>query len=486
MTAVGGDDAHVLDRPEAGGRAIRGGVLRGGGFVAGALLAAISAPLLVRSLGVVDFGRYTTVVSLLAIVGGLTEGGVAAVGTREYAVLEGPARDRLMRSLIGMRLALTLVGCAAAILFAIVAGYGTELVAGTMVASAALLVGVLQSTYAIPLHATLVVGRVVVAELARQALTVAIYGILVLAGAGLVSFLAAPIGPLLGLLAVTFVLVRGQTPYRPSFDLAHWRELLRDTLPVALATAAQTLYFRSVIIIMSLVATGTETGLFSTSYRVIEVLSGIPAVLVATTFPILARAARSDLDRLRYALGRVVEVALIGGVWSALALIVGAEWVLDVIGGDEADAAKTTLQLQAVTLVQAFLGSAVVFGLLSLRRHAALVWASGIALLVIVAATFALVPPLGEEGAAIATLLGETVLGILLVAALVRSGVGLPLPLAVLGKVALAAGAGGGLIALTGLDGVPGVVVFSAVYWALLAALRAIPGELVGALRRRR
>jgi len=63
------DPVDVLDTPSAGGKVIRGGVLRGGGYVAGLALAVVGAALMTRHLGVVDWGRYVTVLSLVSIVG---------------------------------------------------------------------------------------------------------------------------------------------------------------------------------------------------------------------------------------------------------------------------------------------------------------------------------------------------------------------------------------------------------------------------------
>jgi O-antigen/teichoic acid export membrane protein len=479
-TAVG----HVLDEPEAGGKAIRGAALRGGGFIAAALLSAISAPLLVRHLGVVDFGRYTTVVSLIAIVGGLTEGGLGAIGTREYAVLEGAARDRLMRNLLGMRIVLTAIGGLGAVLFAQLAGYGPELVAGTAVAAVALLITVVQGTYAVPQYATLVLGRQVAAELARQAFLVALIALLVLLGASIVPFLAAQIPPVIALLVATVIMIRGQMPLVPQFDVRYWRGLLRDTLPVAASSAIQTIYFRSVIIIMSLIATGTETGLFSTSYRVMEVLSGFPGLLIGTAFPILARAATGDRDRLAHGFGRLVDVAAIGGVWMVASTIIGAEVIMAAIGGAEAEPAVPVLRLQAITLMEAFYGAALGFALLSMRLHAQLMWSNGAALVVIVSGAFLLVPPYGAVGAAIATLAGEAVQGVMYTIFVLRSPHRLRLPVSVPAKVLVAALAGVAVAFLPVPDLVR-VVLFSAVYFGVLGALGALPRELLDALRRR-
>src|SRR6476660_9396391 len=105
----------LLDSPEAGAAAIRGGALRLAGYGGGVLFALASIPLLVRHLGVVDFGRYTLCVSIIAMVQGLTEGGLQAIGVREYSVLSAADRDLMMRRLLALRVLATLTGIALAL-----------------------------------------------------------------------------------------------------------------------------------------------------------------------------------------------------------------------------------------------------------------------------------------------------------------------------------------------------------------------------------
>ncbi len=479
------EPTHELDEPSAGARAIRGAAVRGGGFVAGSLLAALSAPLIFRALGVVGFGRYTTVISLIAVVAGVTEGGVTAVGVREYAVLDGPARARLMRNLLGMRIALTMIGCLVSVVFAVVAGYDSELVLGTAVGSALLFVGTLQVTYAVPLFATLVIGRQVIIDVVRQAVTVALIALLVLVGAGIVPFIAAQVPPALGALVFTVFMIRGRMPLVPAFDLAYWRRLLRDTFPVAAATAVHTIYFRSVIIVMSLVAPAVQTGLFATSYRVIEVVSGLPALVIGTVFPILARAASSDRDRLAYGFGRLFEVALIGGIWMTGVVALGAHLAVLAIGGSQAAPAAQVLRLQSITLLQAFTGSAIVFALLSLRRHRAMMLASIAALAVTVVSALVLAPLSGATGGALSAVLGELVLGVALLVPLLRGDSGVRLPLAAIPKIVLAAVLAGAAALIPGVPDLAAVTMFTVVYFGILARLGALPHEISHAFTER-
>ena len=91
---------------------IRGGALRGAGYAAGILLGAGTSVLLLRHLGVEDFGRYGVVVALVGIVSAVTDAGLTAVGSRELAILPPSQRPALMRNLVGLRIALTLAGVA--------------------------------------------------------------------------------------------------------------------------------------------------------------------------------------------------------------------------------------------------------------------------------------------------------------------------------------------------------------------------------------
>src|SRR5947207_10374471 len=130
---TGALDRDVLQSPEAGVLVVRGGAIRGVGYAIGIGLAAVASVFLLRYLGVADFGRYMTVVSLIAIVGGVTDAGLTAVGARDLARSpRGEPRQRLMANLVALRLVVTPLGVLAAVVVAFAAGYESTLVIGTL------------------------------------------------------------------------------------------------------------------------------------------------------------------------------------------------------------------------------------------------------------------------------------------------------------------------------------------------------------------
>lgn len=466
--------------------AIRGGILRVSGYVLGLLLSAISSILLLRYLGVVDFGRFTSVIALTAIMAGLTDAGLTVVGQRVFVVQATDAERRvLLGDLMGLRVSLTPVAILLATLFAWVAGYPSAAVVGTAVAGAGVIFINIAAALTVPLSAALRLGAVTAIDVARQIAIVVGIVILVPLGAALGWFFAVYlIAGATGAL-VAFALVDAGDRVRPTLHRGRALTLLREAAPIAAGLVVNVVYVRALIIAMTLLSTGFETGLFAASYRVIEVFIGVPAVMAGAAFPILAHAGERDEQRLAYALGRLVEASLLVSMALVLALVFAAEPVIAVLGGSEYKEAVPVLQIQSVSLLGAFLTQVWILGLVAIRRSSALIVMNVVALLCVIVAGALLIPPLDAQGAAIAALVGETVLALTAGILLVRARRDL---LPDLGRIAriLAAGAlGAGAGWLIGGPPVLAAVVAVGVFVAAAFALRAVPMELIHALLKR-
>lgn len=477
---------HVLDLPTAGGRVIRGSVFRVGAYLAGVLLGVLGAALMTRHLGVSDFGRYITVFSVISITAGLSDAGLLNIGVREYSLREGAGRERLVRNLLGIRLVVTGIGTALAVGFSAVAGYTSQMVFGTFLLGLALVVTTIQQTLGVPLSSELRLGWLSVVDLVRQLATLVGIAALVLAGAGLLPFFAIQIPVAVAVLVLTALLVRGIGSLRPSFSRAEWGRLRHAVLPYATANAVGVVYGFLAIILLSLVSTAEETGYFGAAFRVYLVLAGIPALLVASAFPILARAARDDHARLAYAGQRLWEISLIIGSGLALATAVGAPFAIHVIAGSGFGPSIDVLRVQAVTLLPAFVFGVWGFALLALGRYRGILIANAAALLTSAVVTLALAPTFGAFGAAFATLGGDTCLALGYGLVLMRRSPEFRVSLDLVPRVALACGVGACALLIPGISNVVTLVVASAAYVAVLVALGAIPSEVREALVWRR
>jgi len=473
----------LLDTHEAGPAALRGSVLRTGSYVLGILLSLISARVLIIHLGISDFGRYTAVLALITIVSGFTEAGLNNIVMREFATLSGDPRRQMMASAIGMRFVLTSVGVALAVAFAAVAGYGSALVLGTALAGFGLVLQLLQSTLSSTLQAQLRFGWVSATEIVRQIVNVSLLVALALAGAGLVPLLAVTIPASAVSLGLTIPLVLGYTSLRPSFHLGRWWGLLRETIPWAVVAAVSVVYLRLAIVLMSLISSARQTGYFATSFRITEVLVGIPILLITAAFPILARAERQDSARFSFASGRIFELALLAGTWLVLCLEVGAGFAIHVVAGGTSDPSIVVLRIQGLALIASFVVVACGYPLLILRRYRQALSANLLALAISGILTLSLAPSLGARGAAIAALLAEVGLALSQVVLLKRAAPDVRLPIATVAAIALAGGVAVAVGLALPVHPIVGAAVASVVYFAILKLLRRFPPEAGEILR---
>jgi O-antigen/teichoic acid export membrane protein len=482
---VAASETHpdLLATPDAGGRVVRGGIVRGLGYGAGTLVAAGTAVLLLRHLGRVDFGRYGTVGALLGVVSGVSDAGLTAVGAREVALASPAERPRLLRNLVSLRIAITPIGIVAAAAFAFFA-YDRTMFWGTVLGGLGVLLVNTQATMMVPLSVDLKLGTVTLFEVLKTVLTFLFVVVFVSAGTSLLPLLAIQIPVGAAILLLTPLAVPIGRGLLPGYDRAIARSLLRQALPLAVALTMNVVYFRVVMIMMSLLGTKVGTGLFATSFQVFAVLFTLPLLVLSSALPLLSVAGRDDTERLRFGLQRMTEVALAVSVVFVLVIVALARVVIPLLGGDQYRGAAPVLAIQAFALIAVFLGQTWQLGLLSLRRQSALVWANAGALVVILVAGGILIPAWGAKGGAVAAVIGETSLAALVYVLLRRASplvaprVGLTL------RVTIAALPAFGVLALP-VPWEAHLVGSVAVFAILLALLRAVPFELLHALRRR-
>ena len=468
----------ILDTAEAGPRVVRGSAFRSGAYVVSLGLSLVSVPFMIRHLGAVDYGYFITVSSIVFIIGGITEAGLTYAGIREVSTLEGEGRASYLRNLVGLRFALTIPGIAIAVGLTAVTGADAPIVYGTAIVGLGLILALTQQTYMIPLNAELRLGWVATLELLKQATLSACFIFFVLIGGALVDFFWASVIAGAAMIAATLLLVRQHGSLRPSFDFGTWKRVLVETLPYAVATAVGLVYFRIVVVLMSYIATGEETGVFSAAFRISEVVVAMAWIVVSSAFPVLARAARDDEERLAYGLQRVFEVSLIIGTGMAIGLAVGAPFAIHVVAGDGFDASVAVLRIQSLALITSFLLATWALALLALKRFREVMFANLLAAVVSIGGTFALVPPLGAKGGAIAIVAAEAALVTASIYFLHRANPALTPRLGVVPKVGAAAAVAVGItLPLSALPSVVLAALATAAFAAIILLTRALPPE---------
>ena len=451
----------------------------------GVISLAAASVLLLRHLGVVRFGHYVTVMSIVAVASAVADAGLAVVGSRELALRPaGEERRRLIGNILGLRMLIAPLGVVGGAIFALLAGYSDAMVIGTLLAGVGLMLVTWQSSFVLGPIVELRNGRVTANEIVKQLTTVLGIAALVVAGATLTPFLAVPIAVGVVAVALSPVVLGRQALVRPRFDRDAWRMLVRQVLPVATVYVLATLYLRLVVVLMSLIATDYQTGLFGTSLRILETLIQIPTLLAGIALPLLTAAARDDHERLRYALQRISEVAIVAGALVVVVTVLAAETIVVVLGGEEFRPAAGVLRIQSVALLGVFLSQFWSAALIALHRQRELIGVNAAALVSLGVFAGVLIPFGGAKGGATVTVLGEAVLCGLLLWRLRRTGTPGQLRFGFVWRVLLAVAAGLAPLLIPELW-VPAATALGVLLFAgAVVILRLVPEELLTALRR--
>jgi O-antigen/teichoic acid export membrane protein len=472
----------VLSSAEAGGKVIRGSVIRVGAMGAAIIVGLAIATLLLRYLGVAESGRYVTVMSLVAIASAIADIGLNVSGSRELALREPSQRTALIANFLGQRLTITPVAVLLIVAFAVIAGYPARMVAGTALAGSGLFIVTLADAVLLRLTVELRNAGLAFVDFLRQAVTLVGVALLVALGAGLTPFFAIQIAVGLVAVAVTPLLVGSNAFVRPRFDRAEQRALLMKALPVAVALVLGQVYFRLVIVLMSLISSPQQTGYFGGSLRAMETLVSVPILVAGVALPLLAAAARDDRARLRYAIAGLSEGAVIGGVLVLLVTVRAAEPVMALIGGHAFRPAGAVLRIQVGALLFIALYQIWAVSLVALGRQRDLILANALGLLAVALFAAVLVPPFGAEGGAAASVLGDAVLASLIYWRL-RAGAGrVMVGVGFLARVAAAAAVASAALAVPGLPDFLSAALAGVLFLGVGQLIGMVPREVRDAL----
>ncbi len=379
----------------------------------------------VRFLGVNGYGELTTAMSISALALSLSSSGLEPLIVQKVAPLQVRARTYLVHFVI-LRLGLAGLAIILMILVALLLGYTKVL----------LLASIGSALYFLGLAVTELVRAAFQSfeRLVLQARTVLIEKALVIT-CGVIALLLLPRSDV-----VLFAMAAGAfATFGSSIRLFLWNELLPRakvkiswsfirtgfylSLPFAAVTILGTFYFRIDTVMVEAILGTERAGQYGLAFRIVEALNMLPLLVVqAGLYPRLTILARSRERSAQWLLSRIFAAALLAiSVPIALALIYWAEPVIMIAAGSsDFDGAIVVLSILSLAFPLTCIRMLLYYNLIALGRQNVVAILLGLGLTVNVLFNFVLIPRVGIQGAAIATIISEITLVALYVVSLHR------------------------------------------------------------------
>ena len=370
---------------------------------------AVSIAVTTRYLGAAGYGRFALALALLQTLGVLADAGLVAVVVREAS--RAPHRTaQLIGNALAMRLALCLVVAGLAAAASGLPSYGPDVRTAVLIASVPFAMGVVSSSLAAVFQVRLQLGRGALADAAGRVGSLLALLAVVAADLGFAAVVASAAAGAAVTLALTFAFARRLVRVRPAADRAVWRELAVAALPLGLTLAVAELYFRADTFILSLSRDADEVGRYALAYRLYELLGLLPAMVMASVFPLLSRQLASDRAAAERTLHATARAFVAFGLPVAAGGLVIAPQLAQLAGGDEFAAAADPLRLLLCAAVLAYLSGLLGYTLIAGGFERSTLWLSVTALVLNLALNVALAPAYGATASAAIAVASEALL----------------------------------------------------------------------------
>lgn len=327
------------------------------GKVISTVIALIVASVLFRYLGTEGYGNYTTAMVFLQFFGIIVDMGLYIILTKKISEA-GADEGSLVGNIFTIRLLSAILFLGIAPLLVMLFPYPAVVKTGVLLVSLSFLFVTLNQVLQGVFQKHLKMVRVTVSEILGR--------LVLLAGTLLavhfeqsltIVFLVVVLSSFTNFV-FTFIFSRKFVKIKLIFDFPVWKNIIKEAYPIALAIVFNLVYFKADILILSILKSQSDVGIYGAPFKILEVLVTFPAMFAGLAVPVLTRAyTERDNERFRRIMNKSFDfLAMV-----ALPMIVGtifiARPVIDLIAGEDFSQSVQVLQVLIVTTGIIFIGN---------------------------------------------------------------------------------------------------------------------------------
>ena len=367
------------------------------------LLNIASTLIIIRYLAPSSYGNYVLVLTVSMLVGLLADFGLTKLATREVSQ-DLTSENEVLGTVLLARfcLAVLCIGLLQLVLFGL--GVSATLHEAGFVASVMYLGNAVMVSMVV-FYVRIKQQYEAIIQVGMELFETAFILVLVIRRASLPELFVPPtVATVLGALVAVF-LVRRRFGVRFHVALGRVPHLLKEALPLGPALMISVCYLKLDALMLVILRTPREVGLYGSAYQPIEYIFLAAAVVVNVAFPLVAAAyAAGDHERFSSLYRRGSEVLVAAMLFVPVMLSLVAVPLVDKVYGSAYRDAAEPLQVLAITLVLMTLNGWQAFVLLGGGHQRATLGYNIAALGVAALGCLILINAYGMEGAALATL----------------------------------------------------------------------------------
>lgn len=320
------------------------------------ILALVGIAFITRYLGKDGFGNYSTVLAFFAFFGSIADLGIYAITAREIS-REGADEKKILGNAFALRLVTSLLVFIVTPVVVYFLPYSSDVKFGILIAGASF---VFSSTYMVlngVFQKNLAMDKVATAEVIGKIIQISIIALAWKYDLGFTTIILSILAAMIFNFVTVLFLVRKYASLKMQFDFAYWKKFLKESAPLGFSAIVIFIYFKIDTIILSVLKTSTDVGIYNAAYKVIENISFFPAMIIGLMFPIFSRHIFADKKQFNHLANETLKVFIILIVPLVIGTLFLSEGIIHLIGGASFFEAANTLRILIFALVFIFFGN---------------------------------------------------------------------------------------------------------------------------------
>lgn len=196
---------------------------------------------------------------------------------------------------------------------------------------------------------------------------------------------------------------------RLQFDWDYWKKILKMAAPLAFSIIFTLIHFKVDTLLLSVLKPPEEVGIYGAAYKVLEGLITFAAIFAGILLPVLSRYAFTQRKKFIRAYRRGFDVLIIFMIPLIVGTLFYAEPIMHLFGGGQFDASANVLKILIFAVGMIFLAHLFGNTVVALNQQKKLMWIYFSAAATAVVLNFLLIPKYSYYGAAVTTVLTETI-----------------------------------------------------------------------------
>lgn len=288
--------------------------------------------------------------------GAVADLGLYAISTREIS-RPGSDEKEILGNVFSIRVAASLLIVVLALILSRFLPYSSSVKTGIIISAVAYIFSSAYSVLIGLFQKRLAMDKVAIGELVGKIFQVAAIIVAVKYDLG---FLAI-IWTLLLNMIVSFLIVFGWSrvylKFRPLFQKDVSKKFLMESYPVGISAIIVFAYFKLDTILLSILKTNADVGIYNAAYKVLENISFFPAMFVGLVMPIMSRYIFHEREKFEIVADKTFKVFLVLTVPLFIGTVFLASGIIRLIGGVGFADSVPVLRLLAAAMVFIFFGN---------------------------------------------------------------------------------------------------------------------------------